>query len=174
MIAQVQGKCMTGGLMLAWCSDLIIASDDAQFICTSGKMGGSGVEFYAYPWEIGPRRAKMWLLTGELSAARAEQYGMVNEVVPRADLEKYTLDLAERLTGHTSWTLNMTKAQVNHAQDSQGRRTSMNYAFVVHQLGHAHRQLTVGAAIDPDTLPENLREHYMRREERKKQQKATW
>ena len=79
MIAQVQGKCMTGGLMLAWCSDLIIASDDAQFICTSGKMGGSGVEFYAYPWEIGPRRAKMWLLTGELSAAKAEQYGMASE-----------------------------------------------------------------------------------------------
>ena len=30
VIAQVQGRCMTGGLMLAWCSDLIIASDDAQ------------------------------------------------------------------------------------------------------------------------------------------------
>ena len=66
----------------------------------------------------------------------------------------------------------MTKAQVNHAQDAQGRRTSMNYAFVVHQLDHAHRELTVGAAIDPDTLPENLRQHYLRREERKKAQKA--
>ncbi len=172
LIAQVQGRCMTGGLMLAWCSDLVIASDDAQFICTSGKMGGSGVEFYGYPWEIGPRRAKMWLLTGELSAAKAEQYGMVNEVVPRSELETYTLDLAERLTTHTSWTLNMTKAQVNHAQDSQGRRTAMNYAFVVHQLGHAHRELTVGAAIDPDTLPENLRQHYLRREERRKAQKV--
>ena len=174
MIAQVQGKCMTGGLMLAWCSDLIIASEDAQFLCTSSKMGGSGVEFYAYPWEIGPRRAKMWLLTGELSARKAEQYGMVNEVVPRADLETYTLNLAERLTQHTSWTLTMAKTQVNHAQDSQGRRTAMQHAFVVHQLGHAHRQLTVGAAIDPNTLPENLREHFLRREERKKEQKTTW
>ncbi len=174
MIAQVQGKCVTGGLMLAWCCDLIVASDDAQFICTSSKMGGSGVEFYAYPWEIGPRRAKQWLLTGELSAEKAEKYGMVNELVPRAELEKYTLDLAERMTAHTSWTLTMAKTQVNHAQDSQGRRTAMQYGFVVHQLGHAHRQLTVGAAIDPNTLPENIRQHYLRREERKKDQKATW
>lgn len=172
LIAQIQGKCVTGGLMLAWASDLIIASDDAQFICTSGKMGGSGVEFYAYPWEIGPRRAKMGLLTGELSATKAEQYGMVNEVVPRAELEEYTLNLAERLTAHTSWTLNMTKTQVNHAQDSQGRRTSMQYAFVVHQLGHAHRELTVGAAIDPETLPANLREHFLRRQARAKASKA--
>jgi enoyl-CoA hydratase len=45
VIAQVQGKCMTDGLMLAWCSDLIIASDDAQFICTSDRLGGSGSSF---------------------------------------------------------------------------------------------------------------------------------
>jgi enoyl-CoA hydratase len=167
LIAQVQGKCVTGGLMLAWCCDLIVASDDAQFICTSGKMGGSGIEFYAYPWEISPRQAKMWLLTGELSVEKAQQYGMVNDVVPRANLEQHTLDLAERLTKHTSWTLNMTKSQVNHAQDVQGRRSSMQYAFAVHQLGHAQRRLTVGSNVDPDTLPENLRQHYLRRLERK-------
>ena len=61
--------------MLAWCSDIIVASDDAKFICTSTKMGGSGVEFWAYPWEINPRRAKQWMLTGEMSAQRAEQWG---------------------------------------------------------------------------------------------------
>ena len=55
----------------------------------------------------------------------------------------------------------------------QGRRNSMQYAFAVHQLGHAHRVLVHGAAIDPNTLPgENLRQHYLRREERKKAQKA--
>lgn len=164
-IAQIQGKCVTGGLMLAWACDLIVAADDAQFICTSSKMGGSGIEFYAYPWEIGPRRAKQWLLDGEISARQAEQYGMVNELVPRAELEDRTLALAERMTKHTSWTLNMAKTQVNHAQDSQGRRTSMQYAFVVHQLGHAHRKLTVGANVDPNTLPENIRQAYMRRME---------
>lgn len=168
-IAQVQGKCVTGGLMLMWACDLVVASDDAQFICTSSKMGGSGIEFYAYPWEIGPRRAKEWILTGELSAAKAEAYGMVNHLVPRADLEQRTLELAEKMTLQTSWSLSMAKSQVNHAEDSKGRRTSMQYAFVVHQLGHAHRRLTVGAAVDPDTLPENIRQHYLRRQEQEKQ-----
>jgi enoyl-CoA hydratase len=163
IVAQVQGKCVTGGLMLAWCSDFVIASDDAQFICTSTKMGGTGVEFWAYPWEIGPRRAKQWMLMGELSAEKAERFGMVNEVVPRAELEKYTLDFAERLTAHTSWTLNMTKAAVNQTQDIQGRRNSMQYAFAVHQLGHAHRVLVHGAAIDPNTLPDNIRAQFDKR-----------
>jgi enoyl-CoA hydratase len=164
IVAQVQGKCVTGGLMLAWCSDFVIASDDAQFICTSTKMGGTGVEFWAYPWEIGPRRAKQWMLMGELSAEKAERFGMVNEVVPRAELEKYTLEFAERLCAHTSWTLNMTKATVNQTQDIQGRRNSMHLAFAVHQLGHAHRVLVHGAAIDPNTLPENIRAHFDKRQ----------
>ena len=99
IVAQIQGKCVTGGLMLAWCSDFVIASDDAQFICTSTKMGGTGVEFWAYPWEIGPRRAKH-VAADQASCPppRAEgQWGMVNEVVPRAELETFTLALAERL-----------------------------------------------------------------------------
>jgi hypothetical protein len=37
----------------------------------------------------------------------------------------------------------------------------------LHQLGHAHRRLTVGANVDPDTLPENLKQHYLRWLERK-------
>ena len=43
---------------------------------------------------------------------------------------------------------------------------------MVHQLGHAHRELTVGAAVDPDTLPENIRRHYLAREERRKAQQS--
>ena len=103
------------------------------------------------------------MLAGELSAQKAESYGMVNEVVPRADLEKYTLDLAERLCQHTSWTLNMTKHTVNAAQDTMGRRVSMQHAFAVHQLGHAHRVLVHGAAIDPNTLPDTIRKGFDKR-----------
>ena len=76
------------------------------------------------------------------------------------------------LTGHVVDAQHDESAGESRAGFSRGRRTSMNYAFVVHQLGHAHRELTVGAAIDPDTLPENLRQHFLRREERKKAQKA--
>ena len=47
IMAQVQGKCVTGGLMLAWCADFVVASDDAKLNCTSTKMGGTGVELWA-------------------------------------------------------------------------------------------------------------------------------
>jgi enoyl-CoA hydratase len=156
-IAQVQGKCMTGGLMLAWCCDLIVASDDAQFICTSSKMGGMGVEFWAYPWEIGPRRAKQWLMAGELSAAKALEFGMINEVVPRAQLESTTLGLAASLAERAAWSLKMIKLAVNHAQDLQGRRASMQYSFLAHQMSHLHRMQLYGTGIDTSALPENLR-----------------
>jgi enoyl-CoA hydratase len=57
----------------------------------------------------------------------------------------------------------MTKATVNQAQDTMGRRTSMQYAFAVHQLGHAHRMLVHGASVDPNTLPENIRKQFLQR-----------
>jgi enoyl-CoA hydratase len=156
-IAQVQGKCMTGGLMLAWCCDLIVASDDAQFVCTSSSMGGMGVEFSAYAWEIGVRRAKQWLMQGELPVMKAQEYGMVNEVFPRASLSDETLALAAAIAQRTSWALKMIKLTSNQAQDLQGRRAAMQYSFMAHQLSHVHRMQIHGSTIDPSVLPEKLR-----------------
>ena len=56
-IAEVQGKCIAGGLMLAWACDLIIASDDATFCDPVVTMGVCGVEWFVHPWELGPRKA---------------------------------------------------------------------------------------------------------------------
>ena len=167
-IAQVQGACIAGGFMLANMCDLVMASDDAFFSDpVVNAFGAAAVEILIHPWVMGLRKAKQLLYTGtRMSAHEAHAIGMVNEVVPRAELEKFTLDLAERLTSHTSWTLNMTKAAVNHAQDAQGRRLSMQYAFAVHQLGHAHRVAIHGAAIDPNTLPDNIRTHFDKRQAR--------
>jgi enoyl-CoA hydratase len=64
-IAQVQGKCIAGGLMLAWACDLIVASDDAQFCDPVVTMGVCGVEWFAHPWELGPRKAKELLFTAD-------------------------------------------------------------------------------------------------------------
>ena len=64
-IAAVQGKCIAGGLMLAWACDIIIASDDAEFRDPVVEMGVCGVEFFAHPWEMGPRKAKELLFTAD-------------------------------------------------------------------------------------------------------------
>ncbi|MEO0057897.1 MAG: hypothetical protein RIT17_1370, partial [Pseudomonadota bacterium] len=97
-IAQVHGACIAGGLMLAWVCDLIIASDDAFFQDPVLQMGFPGVEYFAHAHELNPRIAKEFLFLGErMSAARAYQMGMVNRVVPRAELEAEVARVAARI-----------------------------------------------------------------------------
>ena len=96
VIAEVQGKVIAGGLMLVWVCDLIVASDDASFSDPVVAFGVNGVEYFAHPWEVGVRKAKEMLFTGDaISAAEAKSLGMVNHVVPRAELVSRTRDLAE-------------------------------------------------------------------------------
>ena len=83
-IAQVQGYCIMGGLMLASCCDLIIAADDAQFADRMVRWGGAHVQYFSMPWDLGPRKAKEYLFTGDyIDAATALELGLVNRVVPR-------------------------------------------------------------------------------------------
>jgi len=73
-IAEVHGKCIAGGLMLAWACDLIVASDDAEFCDPVVTMGVCGVEWFVHPWELGPRKAKELLFTADVwSAAEAHR-----------------------------------------------------------------------------------------------------
>ena len=96
-IAEVQGKCIAGGLMLAWVCDLIMASDDATFKDPVIDFGMPGVEFFMHPWELGIRKGKEFLFTAdELGAEEAKACGMVNHVVPRDRLSAETLALAEK------------------------------------------------------------------------------
>ena len=88
-IAAVQGKCIAGGLLLCWPCDLIVAADNAQFSDPVVRLGIGGVEYHGHTWELGPRKAKEILFTGRaVTAEEAEQTGMVNRVVPLADLER--------------------------------------------------------------------------------------
>src|SRR5919201_2101574 len=64
-IAMVQGHCVAAGLMLAAMCDLIVASDDAVFQNPVVRMTGAGVELLTEPFEIGFRKAKELLLTGD-------------------------------------------------------------------------------------------------------------
>ena len=71
-IAMVHGACIAGGLMLAWCCDLIVAADDAFFADPVVKMGIPGVEYFAHPFVMGPRFAKEFLFTADrVDAGRA-------------------------------------------------------------------------------------------------------
>lgn len=149
-IAQVQGKCIAGGLMLVWPCDLIVASEDALFSDNTVSMGMTGVEFFGHPWELGPRKAKEMLFTSDFVTAQdAHRLGMVNQVVPAAELAEYTLDLARRIAAKPLFALKLAKESVNAAGDAQGRVSAMQTAFALHQLGHSHNMQVHGLPVDP-------------------------
>lgn len=149
-IAQVHGKTIAGGLMLAWVCDLIVASDDATFSDPVVAFGVNGVEYFAHPWEVGVRKAKEMLFTGEaISAEEARALGMVNTVVARDELEAYTLDLARRIASRPSMGLKLAKQSVNQMQDGQGLWPSLQAAMSLQQLGHSHNQQVFQIPVDP-------------------------
>lgn len=152
-IAQVHGKTIAGGLMLAWVCDLIIASEDATFSDPVVAFGVNGVEYFAHPWEVGVRKAKEMLFTGEaLSAEQARALGMVNTVVARDELEAHTLDLAVRIASRPSMGLKLAKQSVNQMQDAQGLWPALQAAMTLQQLGHSHNQQVFKIPVDPSGM----------------------
>lgn len=157
-IAAVQGKCIAGGLMLCWPCDLIIASDDASFSDPTVSFGIGGVEFFHHLWEVGARKAKEMLFTSDaISAVEARELGMVNKVVPRAELETAALDMARKIAAKSRFALKLTKKAINGAQDAQGRELAMQNAFHLHQLAHTHWLKVHDFLMDPTGLPEATR-----------------
>ena len=139
MIAEVQGKTIAGGLMLAWVCDIIIASDDAEFRDLVVAWGIPGVEYFAHPWEFGHRLARQMLYTGDwVSAQRAYETGMVNEVVPREELSEYVENLARKIAEKPTFGLKITKEAVNQSQDAQGLWNAQQAVFMMHHLAHSH------------------------------------
>jgi enoyl-CoA hydratase len=148
-IAMVQGACIAGGLMLAWVCDLIVASEDAFFQDpVVPLMGIPGVEYFAHAYELPPRVAKEFLLLGErMPAERAYQFGMVNKVVPRAELREAVTAWAEKLAGQNRLGNWLTKQAVNHVEELRGKSSAMTAVFHMHHFAHAQNDLVSGDAI---------------------------
>ncbi|HEV2373160.1 MAG TPA: enoyl-CoA hydratase [Streptosporangiaceae bacterium] len=148
VVAMVQGACIAGGLMLAWVCDLIVAADDAFFADPVLRMGIPGVEYFAHPWVLGPRFAKEALFTGaRFSAQRAYELGMVNRVVPRAELEGTAFALAEEIAAMPAFGLALAKRAVNQCEDLMGMRAGMDSVFGLHHLAHSHNAEVGGDSL---------------------------
>ena len=139
-IAQVHGKVYSAGLMLMWACDLIVGSEEVEFADVVGtRLGMCGLEYFAHPWEFGPRKTKELLLTGDsIDIHEAHRLGMVAKVFPRDELGDRTLDFARRVAQLPTMTALLIKESVNQTQDQQGFYTSLNACFTLHQLNHAH------------------------------------
>jgi enoyl-CoA hydratase len=136
-IASVQGSCVAAGLMLACMCDLIVAADDAQFSNPVLKMTGAGVELLVEPWELGIRKAKEFLWTGEtIDAHEAWRLGLVNRVVPRKELTARTRELADRVALVPPITAQVVKDTINYTAELMGKSDSWKYHFMAHHWTH--------------------------------------
>ena len=136
-IAAVQGSCVAAGLMLAAMCDLIVAADDAVFSNPVLRLTGAGVELLVEPWELGIRKAKEFLLTGDtIDAQEAWRLGLVNRVVPRDELQARTHELAERVALVPPVTAQTVKDTLNHTGTLMGKRDALKYHFMAHHWVH--------------------------------------
>jgi len=135
-IAMVQGYCILGSWMLAAACDIIIASEDARFTDRLVRWGDAHAEYTTLSWDLGPRKAKEYLWTGDfIDGKEAWRLGMVNRVVPREQLEQETMKLARKIALNDLFALRISKMSVNQAADIMGQSTAVKASGNIWTLG---------------------------------------
>ena len=124
--------------MLMWACDLIVAAEGTRFADVVGtRLGMCGVEYFAHPWEFGPRKTKELMLTGDaLTVDEAYQLGMVSKVFPADELTEKTLEFARRIAEVPT----MAAPLPNEAEQTitTWLYLAKNACFTLHQLNHSH------------------------------------
>jgi enoyl-CoA hydratase len=127
-IAQVHGYCLGGGTIYGYLTDLTIASDDAYFQMPLPQgFGLPGAQTLVEPWALmNWKRAYEYLyLSPTLSAEQAQEWGLVNRVVPRADLEATVEETAATIAQMPLTTILTIKAGVKRAWETMGMRVHL-------------------------------------------------
>src|SRR5579863_6135904 len=140
VIAEVQGIATAAGCQLVATCDLAIASDQASFATPGVRIGlFCTTPMVALSRAVGRKRAMEMLLTGKLvDAATAAEWGLVNRVVPAAELESATRELACKIAEASSFTVALGK-QAYYAQIDLDQPKAYAYAkevMTVNSLAH--------------------------------------
>jgi naphthoate synthase len=122
VVAMVAGYAIGGGHVLHMMCDLTIAADNAVFGQTGPKVGsfdgGYGAAYMARI--VGQKKAReIWFLCRQYSAAQALEMGLVNVVVPLAELERETVSWCREMLAHSPMALRCLKAALNADCDGQ-------------------------------------------------------
>jgi len=133
-IAQITGSCVGGGVALAVCCDLRICGEGSRFGIPAAKLGlgygFGGVNRLVQL--VGPSFAKEIFFTARLfSSAEAREMGLVNRVLPDAEVEAYVADYAQKITDNAPMTVGSIKAIVVEAQKDPADRDLERCAAMV-------------------------------------------
>jgi enoyl-CoA hydratase/carnithine racemase len=125
VIASVQGHCLGGGCEMVMMCDVTIAADDALFGEPEIRFSNVGPAM-VMPFIVGLKRARELLYLGDpIDAQTALAWGMVNRVVPRAELAAATMKFARRMALISPEALMATKLAVNRGADAAGFRNAI-------------------------------------------------
>jgi enoyl-CoA hydratase len=141
IIARVNGAAVGFGATLALACDIVVAADDARIgdpHVHAGLVAGDGGALF-WPPLVGPARAKELLFTGELlTAQQAHALGLVNHVVPRAELDAKVMEIARKIRAGASRAIRMTKQLLNLPLRQQAHGL-MDLGLAVETLSHRTR-----------------------------------
>lgn len=121
VVAAVQGGTVGASVALVAACDLVVATDDAFFIVAQSKIGASldGLPSYFLPRKVGIAKAMEWCLLGDrVPALEAERAGLINRVVPRAELEDAALAWCHRLAAGPTTALGLSKRLLNQSLEN--------------------------------------------------------
>lgn len=116
IVAALNGPAVGLGASIALLCDVVLMADTASIADPHVRVGIVAGDGGAAIWPllVGPARAKQYLLTGDaVKAAEAERIGLVNRVVPAAELEREAMAFAARLAGGAPLAVQFTKQAVN-------------------------------------------------------------
>ena len=125
VIASVQGHVLGGGCELMLMCDLTIAADNAKFGEPEVRFSHLG-PLMVMPWFIGLKRARELLFFGDMIDAKtALDFGMVNRIVPVAELRQATMKYAKRLSLISPEALRWGKRVINRGAEIGGFRAAL-------------------------------------------------
>ena len=135
-IAMIRGYCIGGGLGLAVCCDLRICSDNSKFGIPAAKLGLG----YSYPGVkrlsdvVGPSFSKEIFFTArQFDAEEARIMGLINRVVPAAELETYVKNYADTIANNAPLTVKTAKFITNETMRDESKRNPARCAQLVEQ-----------------------------------------
>jgi enoyl-CoA hydratase/carnithine racemase len=133
VIAAVNGVAFAGGFLLAQMCDLVIAADHAKFAITEAKVGRGSPWAAPLPWLIGPRAAMEIMVTAEpVTAQRAYELGLVNKVVPLAELHDAAQAMAAGIAANAPLSVRAAKSLV-YLSAEHGWRAALDKADALYE-----------------------------------------
>jgi enoyl-CoA hydratase/carnithine racemase len=124
-IACIRGFCLGGGMQVAMLADIRIAAENSQFGIPAAKLG------IAYGFDglrnlvslVGPSWARLLMYTGmRIDSAEAARIGLVDRVVPDAELWDATLDIARTISGNAPLAIQAAKITIAQVLKDSGKR----------------------------------------------------